>query len=122
MAASAASAQRLERTIDLSALGWGHLEEPVDIDTDGNPATNEWLLVRLPQSFSDVNVVLTEYQVVAERPSGLCVSGWFSVSAKPFGTKVRVIQRGGISKLQVFEGAWFGIRPVSIWSLDTPPC
>lgn len=62
------SAQTVESTIDLAALGWGPVEIPAKINTDRDTTTQEWL-VR--------SVTTRMYRVVALRDGGLCVGDWF---------------------------------------------
>jgi hypothetical protein len=57
--------------MDLAGLGWGVISQPVSVDTDGDPATEEWIIGGLFTS---------QKRIVAMRPQGLCVGPWFTVS------------------------------------------
>lgn len=73
MMAGALHAQGPITQMDLSTLGWGYVSQPVAIETDGNPATEEWL----------VGVLFTaRKRVVAVRPGGMCAGAWFEVGAE----------------------------------------
>jgi hypothetical protein len=104
-----ASAQTVERTIDLSELGWGHVQA-VPVDTDANPATEEWAIR---------SMTTNHWRVVAVREHGLCVGDWFD--PRPSGLYgVTVATIGGQSKLLVTKA--FTAGPLLIVRLDTPRC
>lgn len=103
-------AQTVEGTLDLSALGWGALDAPESIETDGDFATREWLIRSL-----DTN----RLRVAAERPSGLCAGPWFSPRAHPF-AQVWTERIGLVHKLLVRSS--IGANVVTVIALDTPTC
>ena len=68
---TAGHAQTMTARLDLGTLGWGFLTQPQAVDTDANPATQEWLIGQL---FTDWR------RVVAVQADGrLCAGPWFSV-------------------------------------------
>lgn len=103
------SAQTIDRVLDLSALGWGRLESPKGIDTDGNPATIEWLIQSL-DTF--------QYRVVAERNGGICAGPWFSAGGNLF--QVTHLEKvGPVHKLLV---SVMGANQITQIALLTPSC
>lgn len=67
------SAQRVT-LIDLSQFGWGVIAHPVSVNTDGNPATQEWLIGPM---FS------RDRRVVAVQPDGrVCVGVWMVIPSE----------------------------------------
>lgn len=107
---SPASAQTVEATYDMSAVGWGLIEVPQSIETDGDPTTREWLI----RSLSTL-----KYMAVAIRPGRVCVSEWFS-GGEPgaFLTQTTVQTVGGVTKLVTRD--WHD--RVTVTSVDTPEC
>jgi hypothetical protein len=110
--------QTLERTIDLSGLGWGKLSRPLPVDTDGNPHTNEWVVqsAELPR--------LGQWRVVAERPGGLCIGEWFDPRESP-ASAITLVREGGRDKLLVSHGSAFDFglgQRYDLIRLDTPAC
>lgn len=107
--ASGVSAQRVERVIDLSAMGWGNISAD-PIDSDGDPLTEEWLIRKL-------DAVPNKFRVVSVRGE-LCAGEWFTAAAgAPVFVSYERVTIGGRTKLRV--GTW----PVfSVVSLDTPTC
>ena len=120
--ASSASAQTVERTIDLSSLGWG-LVTPHMVETDGNPATEEWAIQGTFFGFS-VNQG-GNWRVVAVRNGGLCVGEWFNPGA---GTVALTRGVDGRSRLLVTETAYnwkvnnIPQQTARVVLLDTPNC
>ena len=109
LASVSVSAQQVERTVDLASLGWGQVDA-TPVDTDGNDATEEWLVqtVALPP----------QYRVVAVRPSGMCAGPWFQPSDGM--DSVALVEIGGVSKLKLTRLFAFGV--LRIVSLTTPAC
>lgn len=103
------SAQTVDRVIDLTALNWGRLEIPMGIETDGNPATIEWLVQSLDTR---------QYRVVAERNGGICAGPWFAVNVDLF-QAVRLEKVGPVHKLLV---AVMGANQITQIALLTPSC
>lgn len=122
LVSSVASAQTVERTIDLSQLGYGNIDaQPVEVD--GNPATEEWLLWE--QTFLGTG----RMRVVAVRAS-LCVGDWFDPKQSSIST-VRVERFGDRDKLTVRNASGFVLTStgvlttgstISIVGLVLPPC
>lgn len=108
---SAAHAQTRESVIDLSALGWGTLEIPEPIETDGDLATREWLIRSTDTS---------RFRVVAERAGTLCAGAWFNPQPHTL-THVSLRRVGVVHKLLVRD-TWNGANAVTIVSLNTPAC
>lgn len=109
---ASAPAQTVERTIDLSALGWGTIEA-TPAETDGNTQTEEWVA----HSY-DTN----QWRVVAVRPEGLCAGPWFlppGVGTNPF-IGVEIITVAGRSKLKVSGGVY--AQTFTLIALSTPDC
>lgn len=89
-------------SVDLSGLGMGVLTMPQAIETDGHPATREWLVRPLFSS---------QARVVAERAGGLCAGPWFDISSW-------TVQRIGLTDwLTRLNGQLFERQP-----LLTPSC
>jgi hypothetical protein len=109
VAAATASAQTVERVIDLGGLGWGRLEVPTGIDTDGNPQTVEWLIQSLDTY---------QYRVVAERNGAICAGPWFAAGTSLF-QAVRLEKVGPTHKLLVTT---MGAATVTQIALLTPAC
>lgn len=112
---TSATAQTVEREINLAALGWGAVEA-WPIDTDGHPETEEWL-VRAPAT---PFTFITTYRVVAVREDardGLCIGDWFNPRATTPYAKIALMRLGRVDKLRVDEPG-----TLRIVSLDTPPC
>ena len=106
--ASTASAQTVEATLDMSALGWGPLALPQSIETDGDLNTFEWLLKRATWT-----VMLPEVRIVAERDGGTCSGPWFTLPSAAWS-----VQRRGLIHIIVAQDA----QDVKIIRLDTPVC
>ena len=109
--ASTASAQTVEATLDMTALGWGPLSLPQLVETDGDLSTTEWLLTRP----STTRILANEMRVVAERNGTLCAGEWFA--AVPIGALSSVQRRGLTHVLVVKDGT-----SAKIVRLDTPVC
>lgn len=103
------SAQTVDRVIDLGSLGWGRLEVPKGIETDGNPATTEWLVQSLDTY---------AYRVVAERNGGICAGPWFQAGTTLF-QAVRLEKVGPTHKLLVTT---MGAAQITQIALLTPSC
>lgn len=101
------SAQTVESTIDLSALGWGTIDVLEPVETDGDLATREWLIRSME---------INQYRVIAERPSGLCAGAWFDPRTKPF-SAISVKRVGLLHKILVRDGTL-----VTVKALLTPSC
>ncbi len=102
------AAQTVETTLELSSLGWGLLDTPHSVETDGDLATREWLIRSLETN---------RFRVVAERDGRLCVGAWFAPMPTLFGSAA--LQRIGLlHKLvaRTFSGTF------TVVSLDTPAC
>jgi hypothetical protein len=115
-----ATAQTVERTIDLSALGWGKLTKPLPVDTDGNPATREWVV----QSADFDNGRLGHWRVITERAEGLCVGDWFDPRRTP-SSSAHLVTEDGRDKLIVSHGSILSFGTdgrYDIVRLDTPRC
>jgi hypothetical protein len=112
VAVSVGSAQTVESTLNLSSLGWGNLDTPRSIETDGDFSTREWLI-----SSADTGL----WRVVAERAGGICAGPWFNPlnGANPFGTVLDVQRVGLVHKLLVRT---LGQNVVTVIRLDTPGC
>jgi len=103
IASSVLSAQS-RATFDLSSFGWGVIAHPVAVDTDGNAATQEWLVgpVFSPQR-----------RVVAIQPDGsMCVSAWITIP----GDAIPQLVHGRTAYTRV---AW---PTIEIISLPHPEC
>jgi hypothetical protein len=114
--------QTLERTIDLSGLGWGKVQV-LPVEADGLAHTREWLVTRL-----DAADAPEAYRVVVERPGGYCAGGWFlprTPTPMPLSWETaELIQDRGIHKFLVVERWGFfthGMR-VTLITLDLPRC
>jgi hypothetical protein len=103
------SAQTVERTIDLSAFGWGRVyAHPVD--TDGTPLTEEWAV-----QHQDTQ----HWRVIAVRGGGLCIGPWFDPRPSAmYGVSIGTV--AGRSKLLVAPA--FTSATLTIVSLQTPGC
>lgn len=111
------SGQTIDFTIDLSALGWGELDTPEAIETDGDSSTREWLIRPLNQTHPD-----PQFRVVAIRGAAICASAWFSVTPTPSTNlflHTAVERVGTVDKLLVRQGA---SQRVDFINLNTPQC
>ncbi|MCC6989957.1 MAG: hypothetical protein IT181_13210 [Acidobacteria bacterium] len=109
------SAQTIERTLDVNALGYTqHDVRPVD--TDGNPATEEWLAV--PKQAGGL------YQVIAiSSAGGGCFGTWFNPGAGFYSSATTVGRLGVRDVLLVREYIVFGPGPtLRVVGLTRPPC
>lgn len=104
-----ASAQTVESTLDLSALGWGGLDTPEPIETDGDFTTREWLI----RSY-ETNL----FRVVAELGEGLCAGPWFQPKSHPFSPVA--LRRVGLTHVLLVREV--GRDVVTIVRLETPAC
>lgn len=112
-------AQTIESRIDLSVLNWGTVTaEPVD--TDGDPATPEYLVER---TTFDTYAGTHDLRVVAVRDGAICPSAWFHVRTLP-GEPIRVTRHDRRDRIVVPGRAYgvFGAMPLTIVRLDTPTC
>lgn len=100
-------AQTVEAVLDLSALGWGAVNMPDPIETDGDFSTREWLVQ---------SATTGELRVVAERNGVLCTGTWFRPSSHIFIT-VALRRVGVVHKLLVRDR-----DNTRIVALDTPDC
>lgn len=107
--ATAAAAQTTSSPIDLAAFGWGNLDTPQGIETDGNTATVELLFRNLDTGM---------YRVVALRGSAVCAGAWFNPVSAPF-SSATLTQIGPVHKLLVRV---YGSAVLTMVSLDTPAC
>jgi hypothetical protein len=118
LAAVPAQAQTIESVFDLSVLGWGALDTPQSVETDGDPDTREWLV----RPVSQVGRPL--FRVVTERGGLLCAGDWFNANGPeskfmyPL-TLVTVQRVGRFDKLVVRQN---GSSVVTVVALDTPVC
>ena len=110
LAASPVFAQTIERSIDLLAFGWGPLDTPISVETDGDFSTSEWLVKTVDGT--------NRYRVVAERNGAICVGAWFTPSPSPFSAVS--LQRVGVTHKLVVRP--YGGTTVTLLSLDTPVC
>lgn len=108
---SPVSAQTVESSIPLNTLGWGAIDLPVSVETDGDFSTREWLIRR-------ANFFAAEFRVVAERDGKVCAGPWFTPPVSSFSTVD--IQRIGVVHKIVAKSA--GSDVVYVVSLDTPIC
>jgi hypothetical protein len=123
-----AFAQTVERTIDLTSLGWGNVQA-IPVDTDANPYTEEWAIRGVDGFTHDPNAFSNRglWRVVAVRNSGLCVGSWFDPRPTALHA-VELVSIGGRAKLIVttafsaFGGDPDDGNPMYIVSLDTPQC
>lgn len=104
--------------MDLAGLGWGALDVPQSIETDGDLNTREWLIRPAVDNWVPM------YRVVAERNGAACAGPWFTVpsaDATPtfLGTRLTVQRVGLVHKLVVRR---MGSDLVSVVALDTPVC
>jgi hypothetical protein len=131
--AGPAYAQTVELTVDLAAIGI-EAGEATLIDTDGNRATEEWLLSVTPPGFLSPYAASREgrespghpeyrYQVVAIRGNVLCRSAWHTLPEVVAGRIPTLQTRRGRTKL-VFQGRVSGpfSVPLVLIALDTPSC
>lgn len=105
-----AAAQTLGPSMDLAAFGWGNLDTPQGIETDGNPATVELLIKSLDTP--------GQVRVVALRNGGFCAGPWFTPATALFsnGTVTRI---GNVDKILVRT---YGSPIVQSVDLNTPVC
>ncbi len=112
-----AHAQTVETIIDLDVLGWGELDLPKAVDTDGDTDTREWLVRPLSQWSGQ-----PMYRVAAIRDGRVCAGPWFHVAPDPtlpLFVDVSLQLVGRTHKLVIRQGA----NPkVTIMTLDTPSC
>lgn len=89
--ATHADAQTIDRSINLTPLGWGNVE-PVPIDIDGDGATKEWTI------HNDM-----AWRVIAFRDGTYCIGDWFTPEAPYFQTftQAKVVHEGGRDKIQL---------------------
>jgi hypothetical protein len=107
--ATASSAQSVERSIDLTQLGWGHVTAtPVDID--GDRLTEEWLVEQTATGL---------YRVVAVRAGGLCLGAWFNPRPPATFTAVVLGRLAGRDVLLV-RNSFASV--LTVVTLDTPAC
>ena len=101
-------AQTKEGTNELSGFGWGRINPPISVETDGDLGTREWLIHSLDTG---------AYRVVVERGAGgPCVGPWFTVT-HPLQFGLVSVQRVGIvHKLFVY----YPNGTLDRFSLDTP--
>ena len=109
LSASVVTVGQTRERIDLSSLGFGAIEVPQAIDTDGWPFTQEWLIASTDQPWLR--------RVVAERSPGLCIGPWFSLADAENETRWVLMTRYGLSVLVRLSD-----RNLDIVSLDTPTC
>lgn len=112
LVSSVASAQTVERTIVIGALGW----DARPINTDDNTATEEWLVTGW-----DVASNRTTWMVVAVRPQGLCMGARFVVPQVP-DNAIRIERVGDRDKLIVREFSFVQGFTLTVYALDTPTC
>jgi len=112
LSATVLAAQTIESTLDLSALGWGPIETPIAVETDGDLTSREWLIAHTHTG---------QWRIVAERPGRLCVGQWFSplFGGTPFDTIAQVQRVGMIHKVVIRR---IGSDVVTMVRLDTPAC
>lgn len=112
LGAASASAQTVEATLNPLSLGLGYIEVPQSIETDGNDATQEWLVKSTATGEFRVLAVLADGRLCkGEWFPGRAAAGWF---APPELQKV-----GGVHKL-ISRDALNGT--IVVTSLDTPVC
>jgi hypothetical protein len=115
-----ATAQTVERTIDLSGLGWGRIDLTA-VDADGDPRTREWLVTTLDDAGDPQS-----YRVVAERSGSYCTGHWFTPQARRADAwvTVKVITEAGAHKLLVTERWGFFGHGMTVRTirLDLPSC
>lgn len=95
LSSSVLSAQTKSR-VNLMSLGWGTLLSVDDVNTDGNEATEEYLVSRAYEVFN------REFRVVALRDGRICAGEWFVVvtlSLDPSSPGWKIQKRGGVDKL-----------------------
>lgn len=105
-----AAAQTMGASIDLASFGWGNLDTPVGIETDGNPYTVEWLIRSLDNP--------GQVRVVAVRGSGICAGPWFNPTAVMF-SGATITRVGNVDKILVRT---YGSTVVQSFDLNTPAC
>lgn len=108
MFAAPVAAQTVEARLDLDTLGWGRIDTPRAVNTDGSELTVEWLIR---------SSVTGMYRVVATNGASLCAGEWFSATAGVATVSVQHV--GNVDKLVV--APVFG-GPIMVVGLDTPRC
>ena len=111
LTSSPAFAQTLESTIDLSSLGWGQLDMPLSVETDGDLSTREWLVRSI-----ETNKLI----VLAERDGRLCAGDWFVIGKHPF--VAMSLQRVGLVHKLFVRDPFAATREVKVLALITPTC
>jgi hypothetical protein len=120
---SPAFAQTVERTIDVSAMGWGPVQVHA-VETDGDPATEEWLVFQLTwqKPAEDKWRRFDLYRVVAVRDGGPCIGDWFDpLPPNSDGIQVTIARRGSVDKLLMHDFAG-GTYRLHVVGLTTPVC
>lgn len=111
--ATPAVAQTVTSVINLDDLGWGPLETPRPIDTDGSPFTTEWLVQ---------SIATRAFRVVALRNGSVCAGDWFSPRDLAFGHPFTssTVQRLGMTDHMLITSV--GNPRVVVVRLNTPDC
>lgn len=110
--AAPASAQTVEAVLDPLSLGVGAIEVPQAVETDGNEATQEWLIK---------SVMTLDYRVIAVAADGrLCMGDWFPARTVPGWFMPPTVQKiGNVHKL-VTRDMISGL--ITVVGLTTPQC
>lgn len=110
--AASAQGQTVEATLNPLSLGLGFIEVPQAVETDGNEATQEWLLK---------STTTGEYQVLAVLADGrLCKGEWFpGRTAVGWFAPPELQKVGGVHKL-ISRDALNGT--IVVTKLETPVC
>ncbi len=117
--ASVASAQTIERRIDLSFLGLG-LIDGQRAEVDGNPATEEWVLWEKVYGDGINGHEQTGRWRVALVRSAICLGQWFDPKTA-WHASVTVTRYGDRDKLVVREMTLLSTQPIlTEVSLDMP--
>jgi hypothetical protein len=119
---SSAFAQTVERTIDVTAMGWGPVQVHA-VETDGDPTTEEWLVSQLPWQWLDGRWHRFDlYRVVAVRDNAPCIGDWFDPRPPSNASVlVDVARRGAVDKLLMHD-FMDGTYRLHVVSLTTPQC
>lgn len=114
-----AGAQTVESTFDLDLLGWGALEPPQAVETDGDVDTREWLIRPAFQAGA-----APLFRVVTERNGALCAGDWFNANGpeSKFTYPLTVVSVQRVGRLDKLVVRQTGGTVVRIVALDTPVC
>lgn len=118
--AAVVSAQTVERSFDLSSLGWGMISAEL-VNTDDDPTTEEWAVQGFDGFFGNYGL----WRVVAIRPSGACIGPWFDPRPNGSYAATVTLQKEGRARLVVSDTSYVGWQvqqTLTVVRLDTPTC